>query len=587
MLDIEQIFEDPRYGMFSREIFDMILSSGINLALKECYPVMREADLEGCRFSDGSVFVPASYHHLKKLFDEGGWSSLIIPREYGGQGFSVLMYLAASEVFMHSVPFFQYTNRPLSTSDTLVNFGSSDQRKRYLNHLAEGRWGGPIALTEGDAGSDLGMISAKAVKHNDGSYRITGTKITITNGDSDLFENYLYTVGARIEGAPPGVDGISLFLVPKYHINSDGICGKRNDYSVSGLDKKMGWNGLATCTVHFGENGECYGELIGSENKGVYMLASMLVRAQLNIALFSAGIASASYLHALNYAKERKQGVKISETENSSAKRVPVIEHPDIRHKLIGMKSKVEGMRAFVYYCGQLNDQIDICQNSDEKRRLKGLRMLLTPVCAAFCADTAFDVTNVAMQVYGSAGYFKDYPAEQFMRDVKVASVYEGSNGVLAFRMITMNMGDNNRNFKFLLDEIGSSIERYQRLERIKDIVDEMKRGLDVLRGIDEFISSCIEQRRHLLPVAYATAIMKITGIAAVAWLLFRQAGISEEKHSDSETSVEVDHGLEFYRSKILTVRYYCRHSLPLIEALSGIIMRSDMTASEMSDGMF
>lgn len=591
MLDMEQIFNDPGYMMFSRESFDMVLSAGLNLALNEFYPVMREADIEGCRFKEGAVSVPASYHHLKKLFDEGGWSSLLLPREYGGQGFSTLMYLSACEAFMHNVPFFQYTNRPLSTSDALVNFGSDEQKKKYLGKLADGSFAGPIALTEADAGSDIGMISTKAVRQPDGSYRLSGTKITITNGDSDLFENYIYTVGARIEGAPAGMGGISLFIVPKYHVNSDGTNGERNDYAVSGLDKKMGWHGLATCTTHFGENGNCYGELIGTENMGIFMIASMLNKARLNIALFSTGIASASYLHALDYAKERVQGVKISEAMNPSAKRVPIIEHPDVRHMLLGMKSKVEGMRALVYYCGFLNDQVGISRNKDEKKKSEGLRMILTPVCTAFCSDTAFDVTREAMQVFGSAGYFKDYPAEQFMRDVKVASVYEGSNGVMALRMLTMNMGKDFINLDYLLEEIGVTITKYKEMNRIRDIAEDIERSADVLQKTGDFIRSCPVQEKNSGPVAYAAVFLKITGIITMGWLLFKQAGISAEKlsglHRDTDVIAESDHHVEFYKSKILIARYYAKHCLPLIYSFAAIIRRGDMTINEINNEMF
>ncbi len=591
MLDIEQIFKDPRYRMFSRESFDMVLATGLDLALNECYPAMRAADSEGCRFKDGAVSVPSSYHHLKKLFDEGGWSSLLIPQEYGGQGFSTLMYLSACEAFMHNVPFFQYTNRPLSTSDSLVNFGSNEQKSRYLKKLAEGSWGGPVALTEADAGSDIGMISAKAIKQPDGSYRISGTKITITNGDSDLFENYIYTVGARVEGAPVGMGGISLFLIPKYHINEDGTSRERNDYAVSGLDKKMGWNGLATCTAHFGENGKCYGELIGSENTGIFMIAAMMVKAQLNIALFSTGIASASYLHSLNYAKERVQGVNISQAMNPSAQRVPIVEHLDIKHMLLSMKSKVEGMRAFVYYCGFLNDQISISQDKDQRKRFEGLRMLLTPVCTAFCSDTAFDVTRDAMQVYGAAGYFKDYPMEQFMRDVKAASVYEGSNGVIALRMLTMNMGKDFRNLNYLLEEISNSIVIHQEKDKIKDIADDLKRGLDILQDTGDFIRSCSARDKSLIPIAYAPTFLKIIGTVTLGWLLFKQACISLDKlsglNSDPDIITEGDHDIEFYSSKILVARYYCKHNMPLIDALSIIIKHGDMTVNEMKNEMF
>ncbi len=591
MLDIEKVFKNRRYNMFSRESFDMILSTGLNLALNECYPAMRDADIKGCRFEDGAISVPSSYHHLKKIFDEGGWSSLLLPGEYGGQGFSILMYLSACEAFMHNIPFFQYTNRPLSTSDALINFGSDEQKNRYLNKLADGSFAGPIALTETDAGSDIGMISTRAVKQPDGSYRISGTKITITNGDSDLFENYIYTVGARVEGAPAGMGGISLFLVPKYLVNNDGSKGERNDYAVSGLDKKMGWHGLSTCTTHFGENGNCYGELIASENMGILMIASMIMKAQLNIALFSTGIASASYLHALDYAKERVQGVSISEAMTPTAKRVPIIEHPDVKHMLLSMKSKVEGMRAFVYYCGLLNDQISISQTNDEKKKLEGLRMLLTPVCTAFCSDTAFDVTRDAMQVYGAAGYFKDYPMEQFMRDVKVASVYEGSNGVLALRMLTMNMGKDYKNLNYLLEETGVTIEKYKGLDMIKDITDDLQKAIYILQQTGDFILSCAAQEKFLVPAAYAATFLKIIGIITMGWLLFKQAGISAEKlsglHADSFIITEGNHEAEFYNSKILTARYYCKNILPLADSSASIIRHGDMTINDMNNEMF
>lgn len=595
---IEKIFNTPQYHIYSRESFDMILSTALNLALNECYPVMREADKKGCRFENGNIYVPEAYHPLKIIFDKGGWSSLLLPQEYGGQGFSSLMYLSVCESFMHNVPFFQYTNRPLSTSDALARYGSSEQKNRYLKKITEGKWAGPIALTEADAGSDIGMISTKAVKQADGSYRITGTKNTITNGDSDLFENYIYIVGARVEGAPAGIGGISLFLVPKYHVNADGSAGERNDYSISGLDKKMGWHGLATCTAHFGENNNCYGELIGSENMGVFLIAGMLMNAQLNIGLFSTGIASAAYLHALEYARERVQGVNVM---NPDSQPVPIIEHPDVKNMLMSIKSNVEGMRAFVYYCGFLTDLIKISQDKMEKKKLEGLRLLLTPVCTVFCSDTAFDVTREAMQVFGSAGYFQDYPMEQFMRDVKVASVYEGSNGIIALRMLTMNMGKDYKNVYYLLEEIDSTILQNQHNERLKDVSRDLQKKLEVLNRTVIFLNSCVSQNKPLIPIANASLLLKLIGLITTGWLLLRKAGIAEEKlttlynnrkilsedKDDIALFIKENQEAGFYYSKILVARYYCKHYLPFADTISERIQNNSMITEEISNDVF
>ena len=287
-----------------------------------------------------------------------------------------------------------------------------------------------MALTEPSAGSDVGALKCKAIRMPDGTFRLQGTKQFITGGDHDLTENIVHPVLARIEGDPPGTGGISIFLVPKYLVNDDGSLGRRNDYSIGGIEHKMGLNGSSTCVMNFGDGGDCYAELLGKEREGIKVMFQMMNEARIGTGLQGVGSGSIAYLHALQYAKERLQGSSLMDMKNPEAPRVPIIQHPDVRRMLLWMKAAVDGMRSMAYTVGYWLDLSFECPDDQEKRRYLALVEFMTPIVKAYCSEMSFRVCETAIQCLGGYGFTREYPLEQYLRDSKILSLYEGTNGI-------------------------------------------------------------------------------------------------------------------------------------------------------------
>lgn len=598
MLDLEKIFQSESYGRFSREEFSMALDTALTLAWRELYPVLLTADKEGCRLQGGSISVPAAFHPVKKLFDENGWTSLALPRQDGGQGFSVAMYLACCEPIAHNAAFYSYLNRPLSAGDLISRYGSDEQKERYLGPLAAGKWGGPITLTEADAGCDINGIRTRAARMPDGSYRLSGTKVIITNGDSDLFENMVYAVLARIENAPAGAGGLSWFIVPKFLVNEDGSLNRRNDYTVGELGDKMGLQGYATCTTYFGGNGECYAELLGKENMGMALLVPSMAIAQLVIGMRSTGMASAAYLHAVKYAKERIQGVRMSDAPDPQAPKVPIIEHPDVRRMLMWMKAHVEGMRALVYFCGVTADQAATTRNEEERSRLQGLLILLTPICRVYCSDMGFRVCETAVQVHGGYGYFKDFPAQQFLRDIKLESLYESTNGIQALVLTATLLGTKCQSLFLLLEEINKTVDDALNHEELVDLAEDLKKRNELLAEVATFFSTCAEQAIPVLPIVHAYPFLTLLGVITLGWLLLWQAGLARASLNQLLNAHNVDKAqaeeyvngypdAAFYDTKLKTARYYIKNALPAADGIAAAIKNADLSMLKMSNESF
>ncbi|HXK48118.1 MAG TPA: acyl-CoA dehydrogenase family protein, partial [Deltaproteobacteria bacterium] len=441
MLELEKLCGLERYADFSSDMFDMILSEAQKIATEEIFPLLAESDKEGCRLVNGQVHVPKCFHKAYKLFCEAGWNCMALPLHAGGQGLPFIMRIAAHEWFIHNFAFVSYPGLAEGAGHLIEVFGSEEQKKKYLPKMISGQWGGSMCLTEPGAGSDVGNLSTKAVRQPDGTFKIQGTKMFITGGDQDLTENIIHPVLARIEGDPAGTKGISIFIVPKYLVNGDGSLGRRNDFEIGKIEEKMGIHGSATCLINFGDNNDCYGELLGNERDGMKIMFQMMNEARIATGLQGLGSAGIAYLHALQYTKERLQGSSLLEFKNPEAPRVPIIQHPDVRRMLLWMKSNVEGMRALMYYATICGDKAAGIKDPVEAEKWLGIVEVLTPIVKAYCTDVGFRVTETAMQCYGGYGYCSEYPVEQFLRDEKIASIYEGTNGIQALDLVGRKMG--------------------------------------------------------------------------------------------------------------------------------------------------
>jgi alkylation response protein AidB-like acyl-CoA dehydrogenase len=429
MLEIGQLGRTSIYEHLNQEMVDASLKAAQELALMESYPIMAEADREGCRLENGEARVPHCYHRLKAHYDQAELASAYLPRELGGHGYPMALWTPLFEHFVHNLGFLWLWASPLAITGSIAVIGTEEQKKKYLSNLVAGKWGSAIAFTEEQAGvDDIARQTTTAVPQPDGSYRLKGLKPTVTSGDSDLFENMVLCVLARIEGAPGDASGLSLFIVPKYLVNPDGTLGPRNDYAVTNVEGKLGLRGSPTVALSFGEKDNCYAELLGPSGQAIPMFMGSLLKCSFYGAT-STGIASAAYLHTVDYTQKRIHGPHLSEINNPDAQPVPIIAQPFVRQRLLWMKSHVEGLRALVYYGCLCLDKSAALSDVAEKEKWSGINDILFPVFRHYAAEKAFKVTEMAVKMHGRYGYFNDYPVHQFMRDVIPLGWFEGDAG--------------------------------------------------------------------------------------------------------------------------------------------------------------
>ena len=410
-------------------------------------------------------------------------------------------------------------------------FGTAKQKKLFLKKMFTGQWTGTMLLTEPEAGSDVGALTTSAVKNDDGSYSITGNKIFISSGDHDMAENIIHPVLARIEGAPQGTKGISLFLVPKVRVNDDGSLGEFNDVVCTGIEEKMGIHGNATCSLSLGSKGNCRGTLLGEENKGMRAMFQMMNEARLLVGLQGLACASAAYVYAVNYARERVQGRHLLKAAEDDAPLVPIIEHPDIRRMLLSMKVYVEGMRSLLYYVGNCEDKLKICDKEEDKAKYQGLIDLLIPIAKGYVTDKAFEVCSLGVQVYGGYGYIKEYPMEQLLRDCRITQIYEGTNGIQAMDLLGRKLGMNKgKPIMDLLGEIQKTIAGARAVSNLADIANKVEAAVNKLGEVALHIGQTgMSPDTRMIAFAHAYSFMEVFGDVVFAWLLLWRSSIAAQ----------------------------------------------------------
>ncbi len=396
------LVDHEKFAEFNKKTVDLIISEARNLAVKEFLPTQKPGDEEGCRLENGVVKVPECFHRAWKLYKEGEWLAMCDDPEVGGQGMPKLVGLAASEYLVGAnSALMLYSGMTHGAAMLVATFGTDHQKKLYMKKMFSGEWGGTMLLTEPEAGSDVGALTTTARKLDDGTYAITGTKIFISAGEHDLAENIIHPVLARLEGSPEGTKGISLFLVPKYRVNEDGSLGEFNNVVCAGIEEKMGIHGNATCTLVLGEKGEAIGTLLGEVNQGMPAMFKMMNEARAFVGLQGFSAASASYMYALDYARNRIQGRHLQSGKSPDAKSVSIIQHPDVRRQLLNMKSWVEGMRSLIYFNGKCADIATTTQDEGEKEKYKDMIQILTPLVKGYVTDRAIEICSHGIQIFG------------------------------------------------------------------------------------------------------------------------------------------------------------------------------------------
>jgi alkylation response protein AidB-like acyl-CoA dehydrogenase len=598
-LNVEELCENEKYAEFSREMFDMVLDAATKLAEKELAPINADGDQKGVVLEDGQVRVPESFHRAYQLYCEGGWSSLPVAEEHGGQGFPSTIYGATSELFVAAnQAFLMYPGLTVGSSRLIELYGTEEQQRTYMDNMYSGVWGGTMCLTEPQAGSDVGALRTKAVRNSDGTYSISGNKIFISAGDHDLTENIIHLVLARVEGAPPGTKGISIFIVPKKRLENGELVS--NDVTTMAVEKKLGIHASSTCALNFGENDNCIGYLLGIENQGMKIMFNMMNEARLAVGFQGLGQASAAYMYALRYAKERLQGPEISTMKDPTAPKVPIIEHPDVRRMLMWMKSVTEGIRGLLYYASYCEDRIHTAKTDEEAAKYQGFLDILIPVCKAYSSDMGFRVTELAVQIHGGYGYCREYPVEQFMRDCKIASIYEGANGIQALDLVGRKLGyKQGMLFKSIAAETGNLLKNAKKNYRLKDITGPFDEARKQLIEVTRYFGLKSITEDFMTPILYATPYQELFGDVAVGFMLLWQAAIAdrrlEELYSDAKADTKekkaellrTNRSAAFYRGKVASAEFFANTVLSLAKGKARAIMSGERSAIDLPEESF
>jgi alkylation response protein AidB-like acyl-CoA dehydrogenase len=584
-LQVEDLSKAEWFADFNKKTVDMIVSEARNLAIKEILPTREIGDREGCKFVDGKVTVPESFHRAYELLREGEWIAMTEDPDWGGQGMPTTVALAANDYLVGAnYGFMIYLGLTHGAGKLIESFGTRDQKRLFLNKMYTGKWTGTMVLTEPEAGSDVGALTTTAVKNDDGTYSITGNKIFISGGEHDLAENIIHPVLARIEGAPAGTKGISLFIVPKIWVNDDGSLGEFNDVVCSGIEEKMGIHGNATCSLVLGGKGNCKGMLLGEENKGMRAMFQMMNEARLLVGLQGLACASSSYMYAVNYAKERVQGKNLLQLMDKDAPSVPIIRHPDVRRQLMMMKVYVEGIRSLLYYVGMCEDRIKISENEIEKSTYQGIIDILIPIAKGYVTDRAFEVCSHGIQVYGGYGYIKDYPMEQLLRDCRITMLYEGTNGIQAMDLLGRKLGLNKgKPVMDLLGEIQKTIAMGKETGGLEEFADRLEAGINKLGEVALHMGTTAMSPKVLSAFAFAHPFMEVCGDVIMAWMLLWRAATAAKKLEDNAKKKDA----AFYEGQIKSAEFFICSILPITFGKMKAILALNGAAVEVSEDSF
>ena len=585
LLHVEDLSGHEIFAEFNKKTVDLIVAEARNLAVKEILPTQIDSDREGTHFDAGKVTVPQSFHKAWKLFKEGEWLAMIEDPKWGGQGMPRAVALAASD-YMNGAnfAFMMYPGLTHGAGKLVETFGTDQQKKLFLKKMYTGEWTGTMLLTEPEAGSDVGALTTSAVKNEDGTYTLTGNKIFISSGEHDLAENIIHPVLARTEDAPEGTAGISLFIVPKIWVNDDGSLGEPNDVVCTGVEEKMGIHGNATCSMSLGSKGKCRGMLLGEENKGMRNMFLMMNEARLLVGIQAFACASAAYMYAVNYARQRVQGRHLLNMMDKSAPSVPIIQHPDIRRMLLTMKVYVEGMRSLLYYVGMCDDRIDVADNEEEKAKYKGIIDLLIPLAKGYVSDRAFDVCNLGVQVYGGYGYIKEYPMEQLLRDCRITPIYEGTNGIQAMDLLGRKLGLNKgKPIMDLMGEIQNTIAAAKNQTKVAAFAEHVETALNKLGEVALHLGKTAMSPDVLTAFSHAYPFMEVSGDVVMSWLLLWRATVAAEKLEKGAKKKDA----AFYEGQLKSAEYFVHCVLPVTLGKMDAILATNSAVVDIGEDSF
>ncbi|WP_018989979.1 acyl-CoA dehydrogenase [Aromatoleum toluclasticum] len=578
---LDEVAKLPGCEEVSADLVDAILDEANKFASGVLAPLNRTGDQEGAKWDGGNVRTAPGWKEAYKQFAEAGWTALACEPEFGGQGLPKLVATAVMEMWKAANMAFSLC--PMLTNgaiEAVTLRGTDEQKAAYLPKMVSGEWTGTMNLTEPQAGSDLAAVRTRAEPQGDGTYKIFGQKIFITYGEHDMTDNIVHLVLARLPDAPEGVKGISLFVVPKFLLNADGTPGARNDVQCVSIEHKLGIHASPTCVLAFGDHGGAIGTLVGEENRGLEYMFIMMNEARFAVGMEGVALSERAYQHALAYAKDRVQGTEMGVR---GGPKVSIIHHPDVRRMLMSMKSQTEAMRALAYVVAAANDAAHRDPDAAVRAENQAFVDLMIPVVKGWSTENSIDIASTGVQVHGGMGFIEETGAAQHLRDSRITTIYEGTTAIQANDLIGRKTArEGGVTIKALIAEmrgVVAQLGEHGGEEAFVAIRRSLESGIAALEAAVEYVLATYGKDVKAASVG-SVPFLKLLGIVAGGWLMARAALVSSMRVAEGSTD-------EFYKTKIVTARFYADHILPQAQALSYSVVNGAAGALALDEAQF
>ena len=556
LVDLREVTQLDGFGDVTPDVAEAVLDEGAKFAASVLSPLNRSGDVQGARWQDRQVLTASGWQQAYSRFVADGWNALSCPAKFGGQNLPRVVSALVEEMWQGANMAFALC--PMLTRGAIEAIelrGSQAQMRTYIPKLVAGEWTGTMVLTEPQAGSDLSAVRTRAIPQGDGRYRLEGQKIFITYGDHDLTGNIIHLVLARAVGAPEGVKGISLFVVPKFLVNEDGSAGARNDVECISIEHKLGIRASPTCVLGFGQNGGAVGELIGEENRGLEYMFIMMNAARYSVGIEGVGISERAYQTAVAYARERIQS---TEAGARGGARVTLIHHPDVRRMLLLMKSQIEAMRALAAVIAVSLDCARLHPLEEQRQRHQAFADLMIPVVKGWCTENSVDIASLGIQVHGGVGFIEETGAAQHLRDARITPIYEGTTGIQANDLIGRKLArDGGYAARMLIAQMRALTAAQAEDSRLAQDAAALAAAVDALEGAVGYVVENYAKDIRSVSVG-AVPLLKLFGIVAGGWQMLRAASISLRRLAQDASSADAG----FHQAKISTARFYADHVL-------------------------